>query len=219
MPQNLLDKLNKGLLYIFVSVWCLFLFADYYVHEKFICKAFNNITFSSILPVLLILFVSFLFWVKKKGMPISLSKNTLENITGWKLLILFMVCTLAYVTTYASFIKAFENSTSASLTNYITLVVPLLFYVALLILPCFVSGSFLVDFFPVQIENKQSRLFISLALGFAINGILLFLLASIHALTQGSVIAICIDIGGIGTFYPALYAANRCHLIETDGSV
>ena len=198
MPQNLLDKLNKGLLYIFVSVWCLFLFADYYVHEKFICKAFNNITFSSILPVLLILFVSFLFWVKKKGMPISLSKNTLENITGWKLLILFMVCTLAYVTTYASFIKAFENSTSASLTNYITLVVPLLFYVALLILPCFVSGSFLVDFFPVQIENKQSRLFISLALGFAINGILLFLLASIHALTQGSVIAICIAIGGIG---------------------
>lgn len=198
MRLNLLDKLNKSLLYIFVSVWSIFLFADYYVHEKFICKAFNNITFSAILPVLFIIFISFLYWLKKKGTPISMSKHTLENVTGWKLLILFLVSTLAYVTTYASFIKAFENSTTASLTNYITLVLPLLFYIALLILPCFVIGSFALDFFPSKIENKQSRLFISLALGFALLGILLFLLASAYILTQGSVMVLCISICGIG---------------------
>jgi hypothetical protein len=198
MRQNLLDKLNKSLLYIFVSVWSIFLFADYFVHEKFICKAFNNITFSAILPLLFIIFISFLYWLKKKGTPLSTAKQTLENVAGWKLLILFLVSTFAYVTTYASFIKAFENSTAASITNYITLIVPLLFYLALLIFPCFVSGSFLLDLFPSNIENRQSRLFISLALGFALNGILLFLLGSAHILTQGSVIGICLAICGIG---------------------
>ena len=67
MLKDLLEKANRSLLFIFVSVWSIFLGVDYLVHEKFISKAFNNVTLSSILPVLLMLFLGLLFLSKRKG--------------------------------------------------------------------------------------------------------------------------------------------------------
>ena len=213
MLKNLLQKLNIGLVFLFISCWTLFLFVDYFVHEKFISKAFNNVTLSSILPVMLFLFLGFVFILKRKGEVISVKKVSIDGLSGWKMIGFFFVLTLAYVTTYAGFIDAFEAENTASTASYVILVFSQLFFLILIILPCFVSGSFLLDLFPVFINNKKSKLIIALALGFVCNGLLLFAIAALHFMTVATVLGLFLSICVLG--YKRFIALSKEIFIET----
>lgn len=198
MLKDLLEKANRSLLFIFVSVWSIFLGVDYLVHEKFISKAFNNVTLSSILPVLLMLFLGFLFLSKRKGVSISHKNIFIDNLNGWKILTYFVISMVAYVVTYAGFINAFETESNTSLASYIITLFSQFFYLLLIIFPCIISGSFVLDFLPTNIENKKSKLIIALSLGFAINGIVLFVLGMFHQLNFTSIFGFLVLICIIG---------------------
>ena len=198
MLKNILQKINSGLLFVFLSCWTFFLLVDYIIHEKFISKAFKNVTFSSILPVLVLIFLAFIYFSRNRSESFSYKKISLSKISGWKIFGLFFISTIAYVITYAGFIDAFELESTASIASYITFIVSQLFYLLLLLLPSFVTGSFLLDLLPTMIENKKSKLIIGLAVGMACNGILFFILAAFHIMTFPVVLLLLVAICGLG---------------------